>query len=125
MRFFEFAGDNNVDKFVVVLKNFIGRSSSKGAPAKLNWNGLTQILRSTGAEVTADYETFKAIYDSSPQIQAMVHDFNADGVTLKVPGAPDNPEKPQDGETSQEKVDQMAASAAPQQLAQQTASPQA
>jgi len=36
MRIFEFAGDDNLDKFIVVLKNFIGRYASKGQAAKLN-----------------------------------------------------------------------------------------
>jgi hypothetical protein len=124
MRFFEFAGDDNLDKFTVVLRNFIGRHSSKHAPAVLNWTALNNILKTSGIELAADYQTFKAIYDSSPQIQALVKNFNADGIELNVPGAPDADEPAQDSETSQEKVDQTAASAAPQQLSQQTATPQ-
>jgi hypothetical protein len=51
----------------------------------------------------------------------MVKNFNDQGVELKVPGAPDDQEQsPQTtGKTSQDAVDQMAASAAPQQLAAQ------
>jgi hypothetical protein len=62
------------------------------------------------------------MYDSSPQLQAMVKDFNANGLELNVPGAPESQPtasgtaKPQD---SQAAVDQIAASAAPQQLAAQ------
>jgi hypothetical protein len=51
----------------------------------------------------------------------LVKNFDAKGITLKVPGAPDSEEEqsPQkSGETSQDQVDKMAASAAPQQLAQ-------
>jgi hypothetical protein len=126
MRFFEFAGDDAGDKLVIVLRNYIGRAASKKAPAKLNWNGLQQVLRTNGFEMAADYETFKAIYDGSPAIQAMVKNFNDEGIELNVPGAPDEEPKgngTQSPEDSQAAVDKAAASAAPQQLAQQTATP--
>jgi hypothetical protein len=122
MRFFEFAGDDNLEKFIIVLKNFIGRASSKKTPAKLNWAGLNQISKTSGIELTADYETFKSMYDSSPPLQALVKNFNDSGIELNVPGAPeeqpkgDGTQAPQD---SQAAVDKMAASAAPQQLAAQ------
>jgi hypothetical protein len=124
MRFFEFSDDDmGLDKFVMVLKNFIGRSASKKQPAKLNWNALQKIASDSGFEMGADYETFKSIYDSSPIIQNLVKNFNADGVELNVPGAAEpgdagaqSPVK--SGETSQDAVDKIAASAAPQQLAQ-------
>ena len=118
MRFFEFAGDDEGDRFIMVLRNYIGRAASKKAPSKLNWNGLNQVLSSSGFELTADYETFKAMYDSSPAIQSMVKNFNDDGIELKVPGAPDEKNSP-GTQDSQDAVDQMAASAAPQQLASQ------
>jgi hypothetical protein len=124
MRFFEFAGDEIGDKFIVVLRNYIGRASSKKAAANLNWLGLNNVLRASGVEVTADYETFKAMYDASPQLQSMVKGFNDKGVELKVPGSPDdrNPDGTQD---SEEEVAKIAAAAAPQQLAQQQAGVQA
>lgn len=121
MRFFEFSGDDTADKLVVVLRNYIGRAASKKAPAKLNWNGLQQVLKTNGFELAADYETFKSMYDASPAIQALVANFNDKGIELNVPGAPseqpkgDGTESPQD---SQAAVDKIAASAAPQQLAQ-------
>ena len=122
MRFFEFAGDDQGDRFVMVLRNYIGRAASKKAPAKLNWNGLNQVLRTNGFELTADYETFKAMYDGSPAIQAMVKDFNDDGIELKVPGAPDEKNSP-GTQDSQAAVDQTADSAAAGQLAQSQATP--
>jgi hypothetical protein len=122
MRFFEFAGDDNLEKFIVVLKNFIGRAASKKTPAKLNWSGLDQISKSSGIELTADYETFKSMYDSSPALQTLVKNFNDKGIELNVPGAPESEPKG-DGAAeptdSQAAVDKMAASAAPQQLAAQ------
>lgn len=121
MRFFEFAdADVGMDKFVMILRNFIGRASSKKQPAKLNWSGLQKIAADAGFEMGADYETFKAMYDSNPAIQGLVRNFNADGVELNVPGTDKDTETPvKSGETSQDAVDKMAASAAPQQLAAQ------
>ena len=128
MRFFEFAGDDEGDRFIMVLRNYIGRAASKKAPANLNWNGLNRVLSTSGFELTADYETFKAMYDGSPAIQAMVKNFNERGIELNVPGAPD--EEPKGDGTkapadSQAAVDQTAASAAAGQLAQSQATPQA
>jgi len=124
MRFYEFAGDNIGDKFIVVLRNYIGRAASKKAPSNLNWNGLQQVLKASGVEVAADYETFKAMYDTSPQLQSMVSNFNDKGVELKVPGAPDN-KNPDGTKDSEEEIAKIAASAAPQQLQQQQAGVQA
>ena len=121
MRFFEFVDTNvDIDKFVMILKNFIGRSSSKKEAAKLNWKSLQQIANRSGFEMGADYETFKSMYDSSPIIQGLVKNFNADGIELNVPGTDKDTQTPvKQGQTSQDQVDQMAASAAPQQLAAQ------
>jgi hypothetical protein len=119
MRFTEFAPDQMVDRYVVVLRNIIGQASAKKAPAKLNWAALNKILKSNDASLVADYETFKAMYDTNPAIQNLVKNFNADGIELNVPGAPEDEQPNQDGTDSQAAVDQIAAQAAPQQLNQQ------
>lgn len=124
MRFFEFSNskDLDLDRFITVLRNFIGRASSKKSPAKLNWASLERIAKISGFELAADYETFKAIYDSHPEIQNLIKNFNADGIELNVPGAPDaeprgdGTQQPQD---SQAAIDKIAASAAPKQLSTQ------
>jgi hypothetical protein len=122
MRFFEFAdSDTGLDKFVMILRNFVGRAASKKAPASMNWASLQKIAQDSGFEFAADYETFKSIYDSSPAIQNLVKNFNDRGVELNVPGAPDaepNGDGTQTPQDSQAAVDKIAASAAPQQLAQ-------
>lgn len=120
MRFFEFGTDGTGDdKFVMVLKNYIGRAASKKAPANLNWSGLNAVLRSSGFELGADYETFKAMYDASPAIQSLIKDFNKDGVSLNVPGAPgDDTQTPQDGQDSEEVVANMAAGDVNRQISQ-------
>ena len=128
MRFFEFTGDDEGDRLIVVLRNYIGRAASKKAPAKLNWNGLNKILSSSGFEVSADYETFKAMYDGSPPLQKMIKNFNDDGIELNVPGAPTEEPKGDGTQTpadSQAAVDQTAASAAAGQLAASQTTPQA
>ena len=121
MRFFEFGGNSGIeiDRFIMVLRNYIGRAASQKAPSKLNWNGLNKVLAINGFELTADYETFKAMYDSSPVVQAMISNFNDDGIELKVPGAGDQAQKPDGTQDSQAEVDKIAAGAAPQQLATQ------
>jgi hypothetical protein len=119
MRFVEFATEQVTDRLVVILRNLIGRASAKKTPAKLNWLSLNQILKSNDANIGADYETFKSMYDTSPAIQNLVKNFNQDGIELNVPGAPDaDKEAPQSDQTSQDAVDKIAASAAPQQLSQ-------
>jgi hypothetical protein len=50
----------------------------------------------------------------------LVKNFNADGIELNVPGTDKDTQTPvKQGQTSQDAVDKMAASAAPQQLAAQ------
>lgn len=125
MRFFEFE-DDPTDRLVIVVRNIIGRAASQKMPAKLNWPALNQLITKSGAEPVADYETFKAMYDANPALQSLVKNFNADGIELNVPGVADEPKG--DGtkgpEDSQAAVDKAAASAAPAQLAQATATPQ-
>lgn len=130
MRFFEFIDSNdvNIDKFVVALRNQIGRAASKRQPAKLNWNAIAQMGKDTGFEFAADYETFKSMYDQYPILQNLIKDFDANGIDLKVPGAPDDEQEQtpvNSGETSADAIDRIASSAAPQQLAQQQAGVQA
>jgi len=126
MRFFEFQ-DDPTDRFVIVIKNLIGRAASQKMPAKMNWQAFNQLTSKSGIEMVADYETFKAMYDANPALQTLIKNFNADGIELDVPGVSDEPKgdgtkTPQD---SQAAVDKAAASAAPAQLAQATATPQA
>jgi len=119
MRFFEFNGvDAEVDKLIMAFRNHIGRASSKNSPSRLNWNAVAQISRANGFEFAADYETFKSIYDSTPALQKIIKNFNSSGVVLNVPGAPDSEEPNQDSSEPQDKINQIASSAAPKQLKQ-------
>ena len=128
MRFFEFAGDDLLDRFVLALRNYIGRAESKKARAKLNWAGLNQVLKASKVELVTDYTVFKMMYDSNPTLQGMISDFNSDGIELNVPGAPNEEPKGNGTKTpadSQAAVDQTAASAAAGQLAASQTTPQA
>jgi hypothetical protein len=120
MRLFEFAGNDNLDKFAVLLKNILGRHASKKTPAKYNWASINRLANSSGIEITADYETFKSMYDSSPLLQKIIKNFNADGVELDVPGSPEydkvSVEKGKDD--SEEAVAKMAAGAVSKQISQ-------
>lgn len=113
MRFFEFDG---ADTLTLILKNIIGRAGSKNQPARLNWEAINSILKRMGQE-QLDYDAFKSIYDQSPVLQNLIHDFNADGISLNVPGSKDQKmgkeTNPQD---SEEKVAQIAAANAEKQL---------
>lgn len=125
MRFFEFSSDSYEDKFVMVLRNFIGRAASKKAPSKLNWKALNQIMAASGFELGTDYETFKSMYDASPTLQNMVKNFNADGIELNVPGVPKTDQVAQGGkDDSEQAIAKMAASSADQQIAQNQKTPQ-
>lgn len=114
MRFFEFS---EPDKFILVLKNFIGRAASKKSPAKLNWASLNSLLHKVG-EDTMDYESFKALYDSDPAIQSLVGNFSADGIELNVPGVANPPEASNTTQqvSPQDQVGQKAAQVAQSQI---------
>jgi hypothetical protein len=129
MRFFEFKGeDAGIDKFVMILRNHIGRAASKKSPSKLNWNAIQRISSMSGFEFAADYETFKSMYDSNPTLQSMVKTFNKDGIELNVPGAEEpgdaNEPTPNGGKDSADVIGKMAAGAADKQIAQNQATPQ-
>jgi len=115
MRFFEIQAQNSL---VLILRNIIGRSSSKKQAARYNWASINSILKKSGHE-EIDYDAFKAVYDSDPVLQNIVHDFNADGISLKVSGSKDskmNDKNTTDKQSSQDQVDQIAAGAAEKNL---------
>lgn len=123
MRFYELQAQP-LDKFILALKTYIGDAAIHKNETKFNWAGFANMMRSQGYEMAADYEVFKAIYDQlPPAMQDLVLDYNDSTIELNVPGVKvDNPEL-DPGEDSQNAVNQMAASAAPAQLAQQSKTP--
>ncbi len=131
MRFYEFAlpldeiDSAPVDKFVLALKNYIGTAAIKKQPAEFNWKGFADMMRSQGFEMAADYEAFKSIYDTlPPSMQELVLDFNNKTIKLNVPGIDNDNPNLEPEQDSQNAVNQMAQGLAPQQLAQQSQTPQ-
>lgn len=118
MRFFEF-GDSlsGLDKFLTILRNYIGRAASQKAPSKLNWKGLNAVLKSSGFDLAVDYETFKSMYDSNPTLQNIVKNFDQTGIELSVPGQ-ETPAGEPSTQDSEEVVAKMASSAVDQQISQ-------
>jgi hypothetical protein len=119
MRFFEFQSLDNpgADDLVLLLRNISGRASSKNQPSTLNWGSINNLLKKTGDEVI-DYDAFKSLYDSSPVLQKMVHNFNANGIELNVPGVSQDPADSQDRvDQSKAEVNKIAASAAAKNIA--------
>ena len=89
---------------------------------------MQNISKTSGFEFAADYETFKAMYDSNPTIQGLVKNFDKTGIELNVPGAEEPGDAteplPNGGKDSAQTVDKIASSAAAGQLAQAQATPQ-
>jgi len=111
MRICEVSQDVGIDKFVVALRNHIGRAASQKVPSKLNWEAIGQMSRANGFEFAADYETFKSMYDTYPIIQGLVKNFNSQGIVLNVPGVSDrNQQQASPKKDSQAEVDKIAAS---------------
>lgn len=130
MRFYEIiaesTGDDGLDKFVTVLKNFLGRSASKRQPAFLNWEAVSGVANNVGFEMLSDpangFETFKQLFDGDARAKAklepVVKDFNQNGISLNVPGVDEPEETPDDSESSADAVASTASSAVDQQISQ-------
>jgi hypothetical protein len=117
MRFFEVESSPKLDRFVLMLRNQVGRAKSNSSSVDYTWKTVGEIAKASGFEFAADRETFKHIYDSNPAVQKIVKNFNADGIELKVPGVSSKQNAVSgDQETAQDKVDKTASQAAPQQL---------
>ena len=81
MRLFEVAGNELEQDLVLLFRNQIQRANAEGAPAELSYQAITNIMKSSG-HGSFDYGVFKNLYDTSPEIQAVVKNFNEDGVVL-------------------------------------------
>lgn len=120
MRLYEFTHeDGTFEKYIILLRNLIGRAKSKGTPAKYNWAALNGMAKSIGVKIASDYESFKLMYDSSPPIQNLVKNFNSSGIQLNVPGVKDGDE-PEVGKSDAggDTIDKMASRQAAKSLKQ-------
>jgi len=130
MRFFEIITEekyNGLDNFVILLKNLVGRYTSKRQQAPFNWEAVAQMAKKSEFEVLGNpangYETFKSLWDKDPKAKALleplVKNFNAQGLELNIPGAPDADKEPtQGGESPEDAVAKTAAGAVNQQISQ-------
>ena len=116
MRFFEFK-DGEVEPAVLNLymrlKNLIGSAEAKDSAGQFNWQAIDQIVN----DLEIDYDVFDKIYQTHKGLfEPIVHDYSGDGIQLLVPGTNKDTRNGDDAETSQDKVDDIAASAAEKNL---------
>ena len=81
MRLFELASSELENDLVLLFRNQIQRANAEGAPAELSYQAITNLMKASGYGAF-DYGVFKSMYDTSPDIKAVVKNFNQDGVVL-------------------------------------------
>ena len=81
MRLFEVAGNELEQDLVLLFRNQIQRANAEGAPAQLSYQAITNLMKASG-HGNFDYGVFKSLYDTSPEIQSIVQNFNEEGVVL-------------------------------------------
>jgi hypothetical protein len=119
---------DGLDNFVTMLRNLVGRYTSKKQPAKLNWQEVAQIAQNTEFELISNsdtaYDTFVSLWDKDPKakklLEPLIKNFNGDGIDLNIPGVQDEQPKVdgKSNETPQDAVEKMASGAVNQQIAQ-------
>ena len=81
MRLFEVAGNELEQDLVLLFRNQIQRANAEGSPAELSYQAITNLMKASG-HGSFDYGVFKSLYDTSLEIQAIVQNFNEEGVVL-------------------------------------------
>ena len=81
MRLFELASSELENDLVLLFRNQVQRANAEGAPAELSYQAITNLMKASG-HGAFDYGVFKSMYDTSPDIKAVVKNFNQDGVVL-------------------------------------------
>ena len=81
MRLFEVAGNELEQDLVLLFRNQIQRANAEGSPAELSYQAITSLMKASG-HGNFDYGVFKSLYDTSPEIQSIVQNFNEEGVVL-------------------------------------------
>ena len=67
------------------MKNLISKADSD-QPIKFTWDYISNLMTNMGKE-GFDYDTFQLLYQDDPTLQALVNDFDEEGVTLGEPEA--------------------------------------
>jgi len=78
VRFYEV--DSSVDAIMSAAMLAQTRASSSGKQGKLSMNGFLQMLANSG--IMMDYDGFKTVYDTNPQLANVIAQFNKDEITF-------------------------------------------
>ena len=78
MRFFEV--DSAVDAIMSAAMVAQTRASNTGKQGKLSMNGFLQMLANAG--IMMDYDGFKTVFDTNPQLKNVIAQFNKDEITF-------------------------------------------
>ena len=106
MRFYEV--DSSVDAIMSAAMVAQTRASNTGKQGKLSMNGFLQMLANAG--IMMDYDGFKTVFDTNPQLKNVIAQFNKDEITFV--GDSDDEgagyEEPQGNMPDDERVTKMA-----------------
>ena len=78
MRFFEV--DSAVDAIMSAAMLAQTKAGSRNQQGKLSMNGFLQMLKNAG--IMMDYEGFKTVYDTNPQLANVIAKFDKDSITF-------------------------------------------
>jgi len=110
MRFFEV--DSAVDAIMSAAMLAQTKAGSRDMQGQLSMNGFLQMLKNVG--IMMDYEGFKTVYDTNPQLANVIAKFDKDSITF-ISADGDNQEvdntKPSNQTPPDERITQMARSA--------------
>ena len=106
MRFYEV--DSSVDAIMSAAMLAQTRASSMGKQGKLSMNGFLQMLANAG--IMMDYDGFKTVFDTNPQLKNVIAKFNQDEITFvgDSDDETDGYEEPQTDIPDDERVSKMA-----------------
>ncbi len=109
MRLFE-VEDRFASDLEMVLRNLMGKANKQGSPLKFSYDGLSSLMKNMGYG-SIEYDSFDKLYQSTPSIQAIIQNYNEDGIVVATDEVdPEDQEQLQRPEGPS--VDQMASSAA-------------
>ena len=107
MRLFE-VEDRFASDLEMVLRNLMGRANKKGSPLEFSYAGLSNLMKNMGYG-SIDYNGFDKIYQSNPSVQAIIQNYNEEGIVVATDEI-DPEDQEQIEQPAGPSVDQMAAS---------------
>lgn len=71
-----------MDNLVRVLTTLQSRADSKKSTSQYSWDAISGMMQNiTGQKV--DYDSFKAAFDSNPELKGLIDNFDDDGIVIK------------------------------------------